>query len=215
MFVKTTVRKAGQKTYTYLSLVESARVDGKMTHNTLFRLGEVTELRDSGQLDRIIAALRTHAEKTWLSVDEAAIDEAPGYGAIAACHAYFGRLDLESFFAGVGDSRNAEHLEDTVFVMVANRLIRPWSKRRTVLSWLERDVVLPQDVQAPSLAQCYRAVDSVAAAKEELEPHLYNRLTSLTNLDLRLALYDLTSTFFETDEKSVAALRVPCLRLQP
>jgi transposase len=202
VFVKTTVRRRGDKTYRYLSLVESVRVDGKMTHNTLLRLGEVTELRDSGQLDRIIAALRAHAEKTWVSADEAAVEGAPGFGAIAACHAYFARLDLDSFFAGLGECRNAEHLSDTVFVMVANRLIRPWSKRRTILSWLERDVVLPEDVQAPSLDQCYRAVDAVSSAKEELEPHLYNRLTTLTNLDLRLALYDLTSTFFETDGKS-------------
>ena len=49
MFVKTTVRKRGDKAYTYLSLVESVRVDGRMTHNTLLRLGEVSELRASGQ----------------------------------------------------------------------------------------------------------------------------------------------------------------------
>jgi len=68
VFVKTTVRKRGDKTYTYLSLVESVRVEGKMVHNTLLRLGEVSELRESGQLDRIIGALRAHAEKTWVSV---------------------------------------------------------------------------------------------------------------------------------------------------
>jgi hypothetical protein len=61
VFIKTTVRKRGDKSYIYLSIVESARADGKMTHKTLLRLGEVGQLRESGQLERMIAALRTHA----------------------------------------------------------------------------------------------------------------------------------------------------------
>ena len=200
MFVKTTVRKRGDKAYTYLSLVESVRVDGKMTHNTLLRLGEVGELRRTKQLDRIIAALRHHAEGSWVNGDELSAAGAPGFGAMAAVKTYFERLGLFSFFAQLGDRRNAEHLEDALFVMTANRLVRPWSKRRTVLEWLD-DVALPSDVAPPSLAQCYRGLDAMAVAKETLEPHLYARLTDLTNLDLRLCCYDLTSTYFETHEK--------------
>jgi hypothetical protein len=199
VFVKTTVRRRGDRTYTYLSLVESVRLEGRMTHRTLLRLGEVSELAGSGQLDRIIAALRTHAEGTWCSVGDAAARDAPGYGAVAAAHTYFGRLGLESFFSAVGAERGAVHLADTVFVLAANRLVRPWSKRRTILSWLERDVTLPDGVAAPSLDQCYRALDAIAEVKERLESHLYGRLCDLTNLDLRLVCYDLTSTYFETD----------------
>ena len=46
MHVKRTVRRRGDKEYVYLSLVESVRVNGKKTHQTLLRLGEVSELRD-------------------------------------------------------------------------------------------------------------------------------------------------------------------------
>jgi len=80
MFVKTTRRKRGDKTYTYLSLVEAVRVNGRGTHRTLLRLGEVSELRDTGQLDRIIAALSNHAEGTWLQADELAATEHQGSG---------------------------------------------------------------------------------------------------------------------------------------
>jgi hypothetical protein len=45
VYVKTTVRRRGEKEYCYLSLVEAVRVDGKVAHRTLLRLGEVTELR--------------------------------------------------------------------------------------------------------------------------------------------------------------------------
>ena len=136
MFVKTTVRRRGDKAYTYLSLVESVRVGGKMTHNTLLRLGEAGELRRTKQLDRIIAVLRHHAEGSWVNGDELSAAGAPGFGAMAAVKTYFERLGLFSFFAQLGDRRNAEQLEDALFVMTANRLVRPWSKRRTVLEWL-------------------------------------------------------------------------------
>ncbi|MCP3934879.1 MAG: hypothetical protein GY708_05845 [Actinomycetia bacterium] len=49
----------------YLSLEEAARIDGRATHKTLLRMGEVTALRESGQLDRITAALLAHADDTW------------------------------------------------------------------------------------------------------------------------------------------------------
>ena len=66
VYVKTTVRRRGDKEYSYLSLIEAVRVEGKVTHRTLLRLGEVSELRSSGQLDRIIASLQAHADGTWL-----------------------------------------------------------------------------------------------------------------------------------------------------
>jgi transposase len=198
MHVKRTVRRRGDKEYVYLSLVESVRVNGKKTHQTLLRLGEVSELRDSGQLDRLIGALRTYAEGSWL---EAGADitgaGAPAFGAVAAIASYFDRLGLAQHFSSVGEGRGSVHLADTVFVMVANRLCDPSSKRRTITEWLE-SVALPDSMHTPLLDQCYRALDAVADAKEQTEEVLYARLCDLTNLDLRLALYDLTSTYFET-----------------
>jgi len=198
MFVKTTRRKRGDKTYTYLSLVEAVRVNGRGTHRTMLRLGEVSELRDTGQLDRIIAALQNHADGTWLQADDLAGDGAPGFGAIAAIHHLFGRLGLDEHYEHLGDRRGATSLADTVFVMVANRLLSPSSKRRTIIEWIDGDVELPEAVSAPSLAQCYRAIDTVAAAKSDTETHLFTALTSLLNLELRWCCYDLTSTYFET-----------------
>src|SRR5215210_2456743 len=84
VFAKTTRRKRGDKSYEYLSLVEAVRDGGKVGHRTLLRLGEVTALRDSGQLDRIIAALRAHAERPWAALDEATLESARSAGT-AAC----------------------------------------------------------------------------------------------------------------------------------
>jgi hypothetical protein len=106
------------------------------------------------------------------------------------------RLGLDGWFARLGADRGAEALEHAVFAMVANRLVAPRSKR-ALGEWADRDVVMPEGWVAPSLAQYYRALDAVAEAKEATEAHLYTRLTDLTNLDLRLVMYDLTSTYFE------------------
>ncbi len=167
-----------------------------MGHRTLLRLGEVSALRESGQLERIVAALEGHLRAERVDVGAVCAEGAPAVGAVAAVAAVWGRLGLGGWFAALGAGRGAGALEHAVFAMVANRLVAPCSKRRLV-EWAERDVVMPEWWSAPSLDQCYRALDAVADAKAATEEHLYGRLCDLSNLDLRLVCYDLTSTYFE------------------
>lgn len=205
VFVKTTRRKRGDKTYEYLSLVEAVR-DGERTgHRTLLRLGEVSALQSSGQLARIVAALRRHLEDDPIDADgvEPAVDvgalhadTARSVGATAAVAAMWRRLRLDVHFARVGAERGADVVADAVLAMVANRLIDPCSKRR-LPEWVADDVVMPAGFVAPVLQQYYRTVDVVADVKAATETQLYAALTDLTNLDLRLVCYDLTSTYWE------------------
>ncbi len=196
MYVKMTVRRRGETEYRYLSLVEAVRTGSKVSQRTLLRLGEVSELRESGQLDRIISSLQQHAADTWLPAGELAADGAPGFGAVAAVHAVFRQLGLDGCFTGA--RKNSLALADSVFVMIANRLISPWSKRRTIGEWIDGDVQLPAGMHVPSLDQLYRALDAVADLKPVIEQHLYSELITLLGLDLRLCCYDLTSTYFES-----------------
>ena len=196
MFVKTTRRRRGDKVYEYLSLVESVRDGSRVGHRTLLRLGEVTALRESGSWNaswppwNVIYGANVSMSARWQ------LKGAPGVGAVAAVWAVWQRLGLGEWFTAVGAGRGAKALEHAVFAMVANRLVAPCSKRRLV-EWTASDVVMPDGWSAPSLDQYYRALDAVAAAKDETETHLYARLCDLTNLDLRLVCYDLTSTYFE------------------
>lgn len=190
------VRRRGDVEYRYLSLVEAVRNGKQVTQRTLLRLGEVSELRESGQLDRIISVLQAHAADTWLPTRELAADGAPGFGAVAAVDTMFRRLGLDGCLTGA--RKNSATLADSVFVMIANRLICPWSKRRTITEWLDADVELPAGMQAPSLDQLYRALDAVADLKPVIEGHLYGELITLLGLDLRLCCYDLTSTYFHS-----------------
>ncbi len=197
VFVKTTRRQRGDKRYEYLSLVEAVREGGKVGHRTLLRLGEVSALRESGQLDRIIAALVAHAQRPWTPLDEAEAASARSVGAVEAVGAVWDALGLEAHFAEVARTRRLSYpLGDAVLAMVANRLAEPCSKRR-LPEWLAEDVAMPAGFVAPSLDQLYWALGQVEAAKADTERHLYARLTDLANLDLRLVCYDLTSTYFE------------------
>ena len=196
MFVKTTRVKRGNKTYEYLTLVEAVREGGKVGHRVLFRLGEAEALRRTGELERIIAALQSHCDTELVAARELVAEDAPAAGAVAAVWTAWRQLGLDVWFAKLGADRGAEVLEHAVFAMVANRLVAPTSKRR-LPEWVSEDVVLPAGFVPPSLEQYYRALDAVADAKEQTETTLYSALTDLTNLDLRLVCYDLTSTYFE------------------
>ena len=135
-------------------------------------------MRQSGQLERIVAALERHLERERVDVAALTAEGAPGVGAVAAIWAVWQRLGLDGWFAQVGARRGAKALEDAVFAMVANRLVAPRSKRQLV-EWTDSDVVMPDGWSAPSLDQYYRALDGVAAAKDDTETHLYTRLCDL------------------------------------
>ena len=196
MFLKTTRVKRGNKTYEYLTLVEAVREGDKVAHRVLFRLGEAEALRRTGELERIVSALQSHCDVELVAARELVAEDAPAAGAMAAVWAQWHRLGLDVWFAKLGAERGAEVLEHAVFAMVANRLVAPASKRR-LPEWVACDVVPPGGFVPPSLEQYYRALDAVADAKSDTETQLYSTLTDLTNLDLRLVCYDLTSTYFE------------------
>jgi hypothetical protein len=181
-------------------LVEAFRgEDGKKRHNTLFRLGEASALRETGELDRIIAALQAHAERRYVDVDELEVDQAPMVGTMAAVRTLWDDLGLQGLFEGLAVEAGVSwSLADAVFAMLAGRLIDPASKRRTH-RWIVDDVVAPEGFSFPTLEQYYRALDVVCDHKDVIERHVYGRVCDLTNLQLTLACYDLTSTYLEGD----------------
>jgi transposase len=200
MFIKTKrVRRANRGTYEYLTLVESVRIDGKNTHRTLYRLGEASALRESGELDRIIAALQAHAERRYVEVDGLQVDDAPMIGTMAAVRQLWDELGLEQLLTTIAIEAGVSwSLADAVFAMLAGRLVDPASKRRTH-RWIVDDVVAPDGFSFPTLEQYYRALDVVCEHKDVIERHVYAAVCDLTNLQLTLACYDLTSTYLEGD----------------
>ncbi len=187
--------RRGNRVYEYLSLVEAVRDGGRVRHHVVARLGEASALRASGELDRIVAALAAHGERALVDESDLGVEDARAVGAVGAVWAYWRRLGLDAHFATMAAGHEAP-IADAIFAMVANRLCAPCSKR-ALPEWVDADVVMPAGFEVPAAHHYYRALDVVAEAKEATETHLYATLADLTNLDLRLVCYDLTSTYFE------------------
>ncbi|HYA68170.1 MAG TPA: IS1634 family transposase [Acidimicrobiales bacterium] len=203
MYVKVSTVRSGKKTYRYLTLAESYRDEaGRPRSRVVARLGEVSEMTTSGELERIVDALSSQLGRG--DRVELSAESAPSFGAMAACEAYFSRLGLDQLFSSIGKRRRSASLPDAVYAMVSNRLSEPSSKRRCVTEWIGAEAAMPEGRELPSLDQLYRALDAVADHKDEIESELYGAVCNLTNLDLRLVCYDLTSTYFEGETASSA-----------
>jgi transposase len=88
-----------------------------------------------------------------------------------------------------------------VEMMVINRCAEPLSKLgatrwvgRTCYAAMKGYSDLPLDVE-----YFYRSMDYLLRIKDELERALYDRLRTLFSVNVRLTFYDITSTFFYTD----------------
>jgi hypothetical protein len=97
----------GDKTNEYLglSLVQTVRDGCRIGHRTVLRLGEVTALRDSGQLERIVAALEAHLHRERVDVSALVAADALAVGAVATVSSLGRRLGLDGWFAKLGAPR--------------------------------------------------------------------------------------------------------------
>ena len=97
MYVKIDRVRSEKKVYSYLTLAESYRNEsGQPRHRIVARLGEVSDLKSSGELERIVEALSVQLGRG--AGIELSAESAPSYGAMAACDAYFSRLLLNEVF---------------------------------------------------------------------------------------------------------------------
>ncbi len=182
----------GKKVYRYLTRAEWFRNEDNQSRSWIVsrlvaRLGEVSEMTTSGEVEGIVDVLSAQLGRG--GSIELTAECAPAYGAMNACDAVFSRLSLDELFDGIGRLRRSAGLSDAVFAMVANRLSEASSKWRCVTASLDR---------------LYQDLDAVADFKDEIEAHCFTELCNLANLDLRLVSYDVTSTYFEGEEKTSA-----------
>ena len=91
------------------TLCKSVREDWSHTHRTLLRLGEVSELRSSRQIDLIIRALRAYAEGTWFEAGELSGEGAPSFDSTGAVRSCFRRLGLDEHVSSIGGGRTRDH----------------------------------------------------------------------------------------------------------
>ena len=225
MFLRYTVRKKNGKEHRYWSIVENKRCAGdRIVQRHALYLGEINdgqeaawqksiEVFEHGQpLPRSMAlypddqAIEAEAEEhiVRIRLSELQLRRPRQWGACwLACHLYQ-ELGLDRFWADrLPASRKGTRWDLVLQTLCVYRLIDPGSEWRLHREWFERSALgdlLGADFAALAEAhKLYACHDLLLAHKTALFSHLMQRWRDLFNAKFDVLLYDLTSTYFESD----------------
>lgn len=194
MFPKKTRVGSGQKTYTYLQLVESVWRNGRPTHRVVANLGREDRV-DPDQVDRLIRALAPYTGREVYALEDLELVGARDYGVVAVLEHLWQVLELGRIVRELAQERCCGFdVEKAVRALVYARVVAP-SSDRGVLRWLN-GLALPE-MAGLGLHHLYRALDLLAANKEKIEARLLVVLTQKLFADVSLVLFDTTSVYFE------------------
>lgn len=222
---KVQVRASNGTHYEYLRLQENYRKrlpSGKFVHRqrVVCSLGRADLLEPHAA--RLYELLTGQPPAQPQAVNDDSV-QAWGWGPLLVLRALWERhLELDRHLRRLGQHRqdpSGRDLAERAFVLVANRLIEP-SSEHGLAHWLDTDFVcndrgrrwLPRwrdeqqrrasksprvQVDCTWLQRWYRALDRLLACQSDLEVSLFEQLRTLFEVDVQLALYDMTSTYFE------------------
>ncbi len=173
-------------------LRESYREDGKVKNRTLANLSSLPP-------QAIEVLRRCLRGETLVSTDafEIVEDGSPAHGHVDAVMTAMRRLDFSKLIC----SRRSRQ-RDLVVAMIAARILEPKSKLATTAWWA--DTTLPEilNVSDADEDDLYDAMDWLL----ERQNHIENKLAGRHLTNNALALYDLTSSYFEGHTCPLAAL---------
>ena len=224
MFLRATTRKKDGKEHRYWSVVENRRVaGGRVVQRHVLYLGEINSsqelawrrsiemIEDGANAPRTYALFPEDRCEGWLS-DESIVrlklsalrlQRPRQWGACWLALTLWQLLDLDVFFAErLPPSRKGTRWDLVLFVLAAYRLIAPGSEWRLHRQWYGRTALADLLGADDSLADphvLYGCHDRLLAHKEALFSHLTSRWHDLFNASFEVLLYDLTSTYFESD----------------
>src|SRR3954467_12057761 len=224
MFLRRTLRKKDGKQHRYWSVVENRRVaGGRVVQKHLLYLGEINdsqelawrksiEILDEGCDRRRTLALFPEdrydgvlpdAAIVRLKVSDLRLCRPRQWGACWLALRLWEELRLDRFWAErLAPSRKGTRWDQVLFVLVADRLLEPGSEWRLHRQWFERTALadlLGADFGLAEIHKLYRCHDRLLEHKQALFDHLVGRWRDLFNVSFDVLLYDLTSTYFESD----------------
>lgn len=194
----------------YVRIVEAFRDGGKVKQRVVADLGRKDRLAALlPQLQRVLLGTPTPISE---NPDAIEVMDASTWGPVLAIRSLFDRLGLWQILDdALPRAKNGPSYTDRVFVLLANRLIRPTSEHG-LARWLDTDFVCDRlgrrfvphwhqkgrvQVHAKQLGAWYRTLDVLIRAKDKIELALFHRLRDLFSLKPDLVLFDITSTYFE------------------
>lgn len=221
MFLRCNRRKKDGKTHEYWSVVENRRCsDGGVVQRQVLYLGEINasqreawrktiELHDAGtrrQVALFPAGSMPVDDVAAIGVrlSELSLRRPRQWGACWLALQLWQQLELDSFWR----PRFARAQGNTPWLkvlktLVAYRLIDPGSEWRLHRQWFDASAMadlLDSDFALAEKNTLYRCLDRLVEHKDELFKFLVRRWGELFGAKFDVLLYDLTSTYFETDE---------------
>jgi hypothetical protein len=224
MFLRAKTRKKDGKEHRTWSVVENRRVaGGRVVQRHVLYLGEINssqelawrksiEVMEDGESAPRTYALFPEDRCEGLLSDESIVRlrlksmqlcRPRQWGACWLALQLWQMLDLDVFWAErLPPSRKGTRWDLVVFVLAAYRLIAPGSEWRLHREWFGRTALSDLLGVDESLADphvLYGCHDRLLEHKQALFTHLTGRWRDLFNVTFEVLLYDLTSTYFESN----------------
>jgi hypothetical protein len=224
MFLRAKIRRKDGKEHRSWSVVENQRVGGgRVVQRHVLYLGEINStqalawrrsievLEEGASQPRTLAlfpedrcdGLLDDGSIVRLKLSRLRLVRPRQWGACWLALTLWRELRLDRFWGELlPASRKGTRWDEILFVLVAYRLIAPGSEWRLHREWFHRTALadlLGGDAGLAESHKLYRCHDRLLAHKQALFDHLVGRWRDLFNASFDVLLYDLTSTYFESD----------------
>lgn len=224
MFLRSKTRRKDGKVHRYWSVVENKRVArGRVVQRQVLYLGELNDAQQTGWI-RTIESLEEKGEKTpelalfpddrevlpetscqtvRVRLSDIVLRNPRQWGACWLALYLWDLLKLDEFWVPrLADSRKGTSWLNVLKALCCYRLIDPGSEFRFHREWYVRSAMgdlLGEDFSLAQKDKPYRCMDKLTKHREDLFDFLKSRWGELFNAKYDVLLYDLTSTYFESD----------------
>lgn len=223
MFLRFTTRKKNGKEHRYYSLVENRRVTGgRVVQRHVLYLGEINdsqqeawrktiEIFEDGQARSRTVALfpEDRCEEVAdedivrIRLSQLSLHRPRQWGACWLATHLWEYVGLDRFWAAqLPPSRKGTRWDWVLQVLVSYRLVDPGSEWRLYRHWFEHSAMadlLGADLALADIHKLYECHERLLEHKTALFGHLTEQWKDLFNARFEVLLYDLTSTYFESD----------------
>jgi transposase len=224
MFLRCSSRKKDGKEHRYFSIVENKRVaGGRVVQRHVLYLGEINSSQelawrksievfaDGEERPSTLALFPEDRFKEVIADDsivrvrlsELRLCGAREWGACWLVLQLWRELELDRFWSErLERSRKGTRWDEVLLVLVAYRLIAPGSEWRLHREWFKNCALgdlLGADFSLADSHKLYTCHDLLLKHKAALFDHLIGRWRDLFNASFEVLLYDLTSTYFESE----------------
>lgn len=225
MFLRCNRRTKDGKHHEYWNVVENRRLsDGRIVQRQVLYLGEINasqreawrktiEVHDAGKLRQVSlfpagSMPADDVDAIGIRLDELSLKRPRQWGACWLSCELWQQLGLDGFWASrLTPSREGTPWLKVLQTLVAYRLIDPGSEWRLHRHWFDASAMadlLNADFALAEKNTLYRCLDKLVEHKDDLFKFLVKRWGELFGAKFDVLLYDLTSTYFETDTERSA-----------